>query len=82
VVFLVFGIVLAMFPVGGPDPTPAVMNYCVVINGAVWLGALVYYAVDARKWFVGPVNTLEEAGGQGGSAEVKKSRVEMTGKTE
>lgn len=29
------------------------MNYTVVINGVVWGGALIYYFVDARKWFVG-----------------------------
>ena len=27
------------------------MNYTVVINSAVWLGALAYYYIDARKWF-------------------------------
>lgn len=50
VIFLVYGIVLSMFPVGGPDPTPDAMNYTVVINCAVWGGALLYYFVDARKW--------------------------------
>jgi len=59
VVFLTFGIILSMFPVGGPNPTPEEMNYTVVINGAVWGGALVYYFIDARKWFVGPKITLE-----------------------
>lgn len=50
IVFLVFGIVLAMFPVGGPNPTPATMNYTVVVNCAVWGGALSYYFLSARKW--------------------------------
>lgn len=50
VVFLVFGTTLAMFPAGGPNPSPANMNYTVVINGAVWGGALAYYFIDARKW--------------------------------
>ncbi len=48
--FLVFGTLLSMFPVGGPNPTAETMNYTVVINGAVWLGALAYYFIDARKW--------------------------------
>lgn len=52
VVFLAFGIVLSMFPVGGPNPTPQDMNYTVVINSAVWGGALLYYFIDARKWYV------------------------------
>ncbi|KUJ09413.1 gaba permease [Mollisia scopiformis] len=59
VTFLSFGIVLAMFPVGGPNPTPQNMNYTVVINMCVWGGSLVYYFVDARKWFKGPKITLD-----------------------
>jgi len=59
IVFLVFGITLAMFPVGGPDPTPQEMNYTVVINSAVWGGAMLYYYIDARKWFKGPRITLD-----------------------
>ena len=35
------------------------MNYTVVINMAVWLGALAYYFVDARKWFTGPKITID-----------------------
>ncbi|KAL2048072.1 hypothetical protein ABVK25_011057 [Lepraria finkii] len=58
IIFLVFGIILSMFPVGGPDPTPSAMNYTVVINSAVWFGALTYYYIDARKWFTGPKITI------------------------
>jgi len=50
IIFLCFGILLSMMPVGGPDPTPQDMNYTVVINSAVWGGALLYYFIDARKW--------------------------------
>ncbi|TVY88173.1 GABA-specific permease, partial [Lachnellula willkommii] len=63
IIFLVFGIILAMFPIGGPNPNPQSMNYTVVINMAVWGGALAYYFIDARKWFTGPkitVDTLPE----------------------
>ena len=35
------------------------MNYTVVINMAVWLGALAYYYIDARKWFTGPKITID-----------------------
>ncbi|KAI9873406.1 MAG: GABA-specific high-affinity permease, partial [Pleopsidium flavum] len=59
IVFLAFGIVLSMFPVGGPNPTPQSMNYTVVINCAVWGGALAYYYIDARKWFTGPKITVD-----------------------
>ncbi|RMZ77174.1 hypothetical protein DV737_g4509, partial [Chaetothyriales sp. CBS 132003] len=60
IVFLVFGIILCTFPVGGPDPTPSTMNYTVVINMAVWGGCLIYYFVNARKWFTGPQITIDE----------------------
>lgn len=59
IVFLVFGIVLSMIPTGGPNPTPETMNYTVVINGAVWGGSLLYYFIDARKWFTGPKMTID-----------------------
>ena len=35
------------------------MNYTVVINSAVWGGALAYYFIDARKWFTGPKITVD-----------------------
>ena len=59
IVFLIFGIILCMFPVGGPNPTADTMNYTVVINSAVWGGCLLYYFVDARKWFTGPQMTID-----------------------
>ncbi|PMD59471.1 gaba permease [Hyaloscypha bicolor E] len=62
IIFLVFGIVLAMFPDGGPNPTPQSMNYTAVINMAVWGGAMLYYFVDARKWFTGPKITIDVEG--------------------
>lgn len=34
------------------------MNYTVVINGALWGGALIYYALHARKTFKGPQTTV------------------------
>lgn len=60
IAFLVYGVMLAMFPVSGPDPTPSSMNYTVVVNMAVWGGCTIYYFVDARKWFTGPKTTVEE----------------------
>ena len=52
IIFLVFGTILSMFPAEGPNPDAASMNYTVVINGAIWGGALAYYFIDARKWQV------------------------------
>ncbi|KAK6857840.1 gaba permease [Apiospora arundinis] len=62
VAFLLFGIVLSMFPPMGPNPAPEDMNYCVVVNVAVWGGASLYYFLDAHKWFKGPVEALEGVG--------------------
>ncbi|KAF2874229.1 amino acid/polyamine transporter I [Massariosphaeria phaeospora] len=45
IVFLLFGIVLAMVPAAGPHPTAQTMNYTVVVNAAVWGGSLLYYFV-------------------------------------
>ncbi|KAI9807069.1 MAG: hypothetical protein M1825_005786 [Sarcosagium campestre] len=57
--FLMFGVILAMFPVKGPNPDPSDMNFAVVISVTVWGGSLLYYYVDARKWFRGPKTTVE-----------------------
>lgn len=48
-----------MIPVGGPNPTAQTMNYTVVINSAVWGGSLLYYFIDAHKWFTRPKITLD-----------------------
>ncbi|OQE15691.1 hypothetical protein PENSTE_c027G04784 [Penicillium steckii] len=58
VVYLSFVIVLSMIPTEGPNPTPQDMNYTVVINGSLWLGAILYYALHARKTFKGPQTTV------------------------
>lgn len=89
--FLVFGVLLSMMPSTGPNPDAKTMNYTVVVNGAVWSGCLVYYAVDARKWFTGPKITIEgEAAVLGGfpepgdrsDAEEERERVAEVGKGE
>lgn len=58
IIFLVFSTTLVMFPFEGPNPDVADMNYSVVICGAVWLGSLAYYFVDAHKWSVPLLNTF------------------------
>lgn len=52
--------ILTMFPTEGPNPSADSMNYTCVINGFVWVGCLVYYFVDARKWFEGPKQTFDD----------------------
>ncbi len=78
IVFLVFGIVLCMFPSVGPDPEPEAMNYTVVINVAVWGGCTAYYFLSARKWFTGPRTTLEELEGIAGGL-TEEQREELAG---
>lgn len=86
IVFLVFGITIAMVPSVGPNVTPQSMNYTVVVNSAVWGGSLLYYFIDARKWFTGPkanigedgvevVSDREEEGGVDGGDEKKIEKV-------
>lgn len=82
IIFLVFGITLAMFPVGGPDPTPETMNYTVVVNMFVWGGASVYYFVAARKWFTGPKSTVDEIEGVTGHVLTGPEREGLADETE
>ncbi|KAF3318543.1 GABA-specific high-affinity permease [Orbilia oligospora] len=62
--FLIFSILTAWMPIDGPNVTPQNMNYAIVVNFAVWGGALLYYYVDARKWFTGPRITLDSSHSQ------------------
>ncbi|KAG7819663.1 hypothetical protein KL928_002337 [Ogataea angusta] len=36
------------------------MNYTVLMMGAVLLFSLVWYALDARRWYKGPVANVDE----------------------
>ncbi|KAJ5649961.1 GABA-specific permease [Penicillium longicatenatum] len=58
VIYMIFAIILCMFPTEGPNPTPEDMNYTIVINGALWLGSALYYVLYARKTFTGPQTTV------------------------
>ncbi|OOF91389.1 hypothetical protein ASPCADRAFT_57671 [Aspergillus carbonarius ITEM 5010] len=59
VVWLVFGLVLSMFPSTGPSPSASEMNYTIVINGFVWIACMTYYFLFARKWYTGPKMTVD-----------------------
>ncbi|KAG0156155.1 hypothetical protein PDIDSM_3331 [Penicillium digitatum] len=58
VIYMTFVIVLTMIPTEGPNPSPQTMNYTAVINGSLWLGAVIYYYVHARKTYRGPQTTV------------------------
>ncbi|KAJ5216735.1 uncharacterized protein N7469_011600 [Penicillium citrinum] len=60
VIYLLFGVILSMFPTTGPNPSPADMNYTIVINGFVWAGCMTYYFLFARRWFTGPRMTVDD----------------------
>ncbi|RPD67510.1 amino acid transporter [Lentinus tigrinus ALCF2SS1-7] len=72
VAWVSFITVLLLFP---PEehPTAETMNYAVVIIAAVFLFAALTWVFSARKWFKGPVRTVEE---QDGYDEKKKTRVD------
>lgn len=59
VVWLVFGLILSMFPSTGPNPSAKNMNYTIVINGFVWIASMTYYVLFARKWYTGPKMTID-----------------------
>ncbi|QQK40878.1 GABA permease (Uga4), putative [Penicillium digitatum] len=61
VVYLLFGVILSVFPTEGPSPTPSNMNYTIVINGFVWFGCMAYYFLFARRWYIGPHMTVDES---------------------
>ncbi|SPB48914.1 unnamed protein product [Aspergillus niger] len=48
------------------------MNYTIVINGSLWLGAMVYYVVYARKVYRGPQMTVGGGGESSGLEEDEK----------
>jgi amino acid transporter len=74
VIYLSFAIILSMFPTTGPNPSAQDMNYTVVINCAVWFGALLYYVLVARKTFNGPKVTLGEDSSSSSELHLDKSQ--------
>ncbi|KAL3488913.1 amino acid transporter [Aspergillus germanicus] len=81
IAYLGFAIVLCMFPTLGPGPTPEDMNYTVVINGALWGGALLYYVLYARKTYKGPQTTVQSTSSSSTPSETNlgAGRSEKTG---
>ncbi|KAI0705722.1 amino acid transporter [Cerioporus squamosus] len=74
-----FVVVLFLFP-SDPNPTADTMNYTVVVIMAVFAFASLYWIFSARRWFKGPVRTIEddevhEKRGEKGSTHVKEREV-------
>lgn len=62
VAFMTVMLVILLFPVA-PEVTPATMNYTVLVLGATVLFSTLYYALDGRHWFKGPVVTVDSGDG-------------------
>ncbi|EKM56083.1 uncharacterized protein PHACADRAFT_257146 [Phanerochaete carnosa HHB-10118-sp] len=60
VAWVCFITLLLLFPPVA-HPTAGTMNYAVVIVMSVFIFASVSWIVSARKWFIGPVTTVEES---------------------
>ncbi|RAK96947.1 putative GABA permease (Uga4) [Aspergillus ibericus CBS 121593] len=73
VIWLVFGLILSMFPSTGPNPSASEMNYTIVINGFVWIACMTYYFLFARKWYTGPKMTVDGVEGDTTDTESGKS---------
>ncbi len=57
---MTFIIPILCFPsVKGKDLNDLTMNYTCLIYGGVMFLALLWYAIDARKWFKGPKINVE-----------------------
>lgn len=58
--FLILAFIFAFFP-GNPLPTPAQMNWTILIYGGVLVFALLHYVVKARHVYVGPVEYVRKS---------------------
>lgn len=63
--FVTLAFVFIFFPVA-PNPTPASMNWAVVISFGVIFFAGVYYLLVARKTYFGPVVRMQRKEREGG----------------
>ena len=58
-IFLLFAFVLTFFP-GDVNPTPAEMNWAILVYGATIIGALLYYFFKGRHVYDGPVEYVRK----------------------
>jgi len=57
--FLIIAFVFSFFP-PSRNPTPALMNWNILIWGCSVIGSLIYYVAVARKRYVGPVEYVRK----------------------
>jgi len=60
VAWVSFIVILLMFPSSSAARAPN-MNYAVLIIGAVFVFAGSWWLISARKWFTGPIKTIEQS---------------------
>jgi amino acid transporter len=53
--------ILCLPSVTGSDLTPDLMNWTCLVWGAPMLAVIIWWVVDARRWFTGPVVNVEHA---------------------
>lgn len=58
-VYIVYTVVMAMFPVDR-NPDSELMNYTVVITGGVWVLSALYYYFYAHRNYHGPAKTVDD----------------------
>ncbi|VDC07407.1 unnamed protein product [Peniophora sp. CBMAI 1063] len=76
VIFMAFMLIVFLFP-ASPNPTPATMNYTVVVWGGTLALAAAYFYLPkygGRHWFTGPVSTVTEI--ERGTSSIEKDRTE------
>ncbi|KAK6439601.1 hypothetical protein LTR95_004191 [Oleoguttula sp. CCFEE 5521] len=61
IVYTFFTCIFLFFP-AAPNPTPAAMNWSIVLVGAVFVFAIFWWFVQGRKTFIGPKMDVDETG--------------------
>lgn len=62
--------------------TPLTMNYAVVVIGIIVIGAGLWFAIDARKWFHGPVINVDDSSESSETASIDEKHGEHVDKVE
>jgi hypothetical protein len=73
------------FPTTSPfalPVTPLTMNYAVVVIGFIVFGAGLWFVIDARKWFHGPVINVDDSSVSSETASIDEKHEEHVDKIE
>ncbi|KAL9111983.1 MAG: hypothetical protein Q9227_003603 [Pyrenula ochraceoflavens] len=67
--------ILCLPSVTGKDLTPSLMNWTCLVWGAPMLAVLIWWVVDAHRWFKGPKVNVEHLARVEGRVEISKGKV-------